>query len=399
MYEQYSERGADFAQGPCDWHEGESCDMAGPDEAGGEHMTCVTAGIPCVDSSTMNQHACGDGGRTFLCTSTFIAERKMFKEDWMWLECTWRWNCGLLQEQLPNSYKVHRLHMRGSDIGDTYDRPRCGCLALNQERLVLTRDVSEYLLWSGAEPVFPVEGFWSCSLDDEKREIKAIAERRVTAVGDQIRWEDVLLPSQRDRKVKYEEIVDMKRRTAKLLDDEHVIFDLDQDPRNGHGRMKLLSVSQATCYMPTLIQHQVLWHSGFKRPLMAIEHVKIHGWLVQPDEIEHFGCAAAWRSDLIAGRISHQHVINMMGDFWHIPVQGRFFMWFLSIVEFRDISLPRSPSPVAHGTPVTPRRCKRCFDMPLVQCKRARISIDSQDGSTSELDESCPSSFYNVPCF
>ena len=118
IYEQYSERGADFAQGPCDWHEGESCDMAGADEAGGEHMTCVTAGIPCVDSSTMNQHACGDGGRAFLRTSTFIAERKMFKEDWMWLECTWRWNCGLLQEQLPNSYKVHRLHMRGSDIGD-----------------------------------------------------------------------------------------------------------------------------------------------------------------------------------------------------------------------------------------------------------------------------------------
>ena len=108
IFEQYQSRGADMSRGPCDWHPGSCCDMFGVEDVadGAEvskaHLTCCTGGIPCVDSSTMNLHASGDGGRTFLCSSVFLAERAACQEDFICLERTWRWNCGLLQERLPS---------------------------------------------------------------------------------------------------------------------------------------------------------------------------------------------------------------------------------------------------------------------------------------------------------
>ena len=302
----------------------------------------------------------------------------------MWLECTARWNCGLLQERLPPKYAVHRLNVKGSDIGDTYDRPRCGCLAVNQERLVLTRGLNEYLTYAGAEPIFAVSGFWNCSEDDEQREIEALAKIRVVPVGHELSWEDVLLPSHRDRKSVYEAQVRQAVALGKMLRDEDVIFDLDQDPSNGHGRMKLLSVTQDKPFLPTLIQHGVIWNSTVGRPLSAIDMLKIHGWPVEPDECEYFGSAAAWRDNLHSGVLTHRQIISMMGDSWHIPVQGKWLMYLLSIIELRDLRMeaPRSPC--------TPERVFGKLQRPSPG-KRTRIHLDADDtdgeATSTELDE------------
>ena len=305
----------------------------------------------------------------------------------MWLECTARWNCGLLQERLPPKYAVHRLNVKGSDIGDTYDRPRCGCLAVNQEGLVLTRGLNEYLNYAGAEPIFPVSEFWNCSEDDERREIEAWSLKRVVPVGQDLTWFDVLLPSQRERKAVYDAQVQKAIALGKMLPDEEVVYDLDQDPTNGHGRLKLLSVTQDNLFLPTLIQHGVIWNSAVGRPLSAIDHLKCHGWPVEPDECSYFGSAASWRHNLNSGVLTHRQVISMMGDSWHIPAQGRWLMFLLSIVEIRDeqLEVPRSPC--------TPQRKFGKALRWLSPSKRNRISIDSDD---SEGEAVSPNSFLSM---
>ena len=395
IYKQYAQRGADMSRGDCDWHPGECCDMHGEGGLANEElMTSCTGGIPCVDSSTMNQHASGDGGRTFLCTSVFLAERAFCLEDWSWLECTYRWSTGLVRERMPPEYSVSRLSMKGSDVGDTYDRPRCGCLVMNERRLVLTRRLDEYLLYAGAEPIFPVNAFWNCSDDDQAREIEALSTKRVTPVDEDLTWHDVLLPSQRDRKRVYDAQIKTAIRLGKLLPHEPVVYDLDQNPAGGRGRMKFLSVSQKKCFLPTLIQHGVIWNTAHGRQLSAVDMLKVHGWPIEPEECKYFGSCASWRDNINAGLVSHNQVIAMCGDSWHIPVQGRFLMWLLSVLDLRETA------------PAVPRSPKAAFAQPLVLGKRARMFIDcddengiqvmSDDESDAEGEVASPNSWMSV---
>ena len=59
-------RGDELEFGPCDLHADCFCSLYGRTYCGGDRsLTGVTAGVTRVDSSTMNNFASGDGGRTY----------------------------------------------------------------------------------------------------------------------------------------------------------------------------------------------------------------------------------------------------------------------------------------------------------------------------------------------
>ena len=98
----YAQRGGALSCAPCDFHEGCFCDC--DDSRGdGEALSLrgVTGGVPCVDSSAMNNFASGDGGRTYAACVCFCAERGLLKEDFVWVECTERWSAGTLRDRFP----------------------------------------------------------------------------------------------------------------------------------------------------------------------------------------------------------------------------------------------------------------------------------------------------------
>ena len=304
----------------------------------------------------------------------------------MWLECTYRWNTGILRERLPEKFSVHRMMMQGKDVGDSYNRKRCGCLAINDSRVTLAHPLEDFLQYTGAVPEFPVSDFWQTSEEDQAREIEEWAIRRVVPVGDELSWKDVLLPSQRERKEAYNVQIEKLIRECKLLPGEAVLVDLDQNPAAGRGRMTTLSMAKRETFLPTLIQHQVLWNTETDSPLTALDHLKAHGWLVEEEECAFFGSCASWRADLISKTITHRQVISMMGDSWHIPLQGRWLMYLLSIMELRDNRLPRAP---------------KCFKARASSTEPVCIVLGDSyedDGASPETDElyESPSSMLSV---
>ena len=191
MDAKYAEQGRLFNTAPCDLHEDHYCDCH--DGGGGDEQSlyAVTGGVPCVDSSAMNNYASGDGGRTYAACVCFCAERAFLKDDFVWVECTERWSAGTLRDRLPADFFVYRATMCGKDIGDSYNRPRCGVLALNDARMCLALHSESYMEYAGARPTFAVPDFWQTLPEDQGREIRERAKTRVVPVDQDFDWEDI----------------------------------------------------------------------------------------------------------------------------------------------------------------------------------------------------------------
>ena len=64
----------------------------------------------------------------------------------------------------------------------------------------------------------------------------------------------------------------------------------------------------------------------------------------------------------------------MMGDSWHIPVQGKWLMWLLSVLERRECRLPSIP-----------KRWKSLASSSQWACIQLFNDDDAQDGASETI--------------
>ena len=351
--ELYNEGGYRFSRCKCDRHPHAQCPVGvniNDEDLDGEvlidsdedHMRAVTAGCPCVDNSAMNLFACGDGGRTFTASSLFLSERAYMREDWIYIECTPGWNCGLVRARLPSCFQVCRLTLRGEDVGDAYDRERMGCMAYNEEKHIVTVPLESYLDFVAARPAINVDEFWSSTLEEQDDEIREFLERRVHPVGIGdfgLNWDDIMLPSQKKRRLDYDMEYERKVREGHCFPGEVAIYDLDQQ-LGSHGRVLVDSIAGRPAKLPTLITHGCWWNRNKQTVLTAVDQLRVHGWPVTEAEMQEHGTIIDWKAELKNDLLKHKHVVQMMGDSWHIPVQGRFLMFWLSVLQERTYTPP-----------------------------------------------------------
>ena len=79
-------------------------------------------------------------------------------------------------------------------------------MAYNEEKHIVTVPLESYLDFAAALPAINVDEFWSSTLEEQDDEIREFLERRVHPVGIGdfgLNWDDVMLPSQKKRRLDY----------------------------------------------------------------------------------------------------------------------------------------------------------------------------------------------------
>ena len=217
---------------------------------------------------------------------------------------------------------------------------------------------------------------WCASVAEHHAERSELQQKRVVVVDRDTTWHDPLLPSQKERLGNY--IVGFQAMVASGVADpsDSFICDLDHNPwKWGTGAIK---VTAGTC-VPSLIQHGRLYHSSFQRPLSTLERCRVHCWPVTSAEIDAVGCLTDLQSMLLHQRVSHAQLTKMIGDSWHLRIQGMILMYAMASLELRDMKLRRM---------ITVEFASTDFSSP--PCKRGRHAVDS-DGIT-DPDVSTPGS-------
>ena len=136
-------------------------------------------------------------------------------------------------------------------------------------------------------------------------------------------------------------------RLGQCLPGELAIYDLDQQ-QGAHGRVLVDSVAGRAATLPTLIAHGCWWNRNkqtVQTVLTAIDQLRVHGWPVTAAEMEEHGTIIDWKNQLELNLLKHRQVLQMMGDSWHIPVQGQFLMFWLSVLRDRKYIPPTTAMP------------------------------------------------------
>ena len=189
------------------------------------------------------------------------------------------------------------------------------------------------------------------------------------AVGIDTTWHGLLLPSQKERLTNYTAGFRAMVASGDADPSDNFLCDLDHNPLKwGTGAIK---ITVDTC-LPTLIQHGVVWHSAFQRPLSALERCRCHCWPVTDTEIDAIGCLTDLRSMILHQRVTHPQLTKMTGDSWHLRIQGMILMYAMASLEFRDLKLRRM---------ITVEFASKDFSSP--PGKRGRHAVES-DAATDD---------------
>ena len=356
-------------------------------------IRAVSAGVPCKDISAMNLEASGDGGTTFTATSAFVSERGQLKEDLIICECTPRMDFGVVAESLQREgHQARAFPCRGRDVGDSYHRSRLDLLAISP-RMTLVGPLEDFLQQCGSQPRFLVNCFWANSVEEDRLEIKEWASKRVHPVDEELRWDDVLLPSHKLRRNDYHRHWRMLQDAGKCAESSNLIADLDQNCKTvfelddeddisaglDHRKRRRKSCG---CF-PTLITHGVAWNYELWRPMGALDWARAHSWPIDKVEVDHVGAAVNLKDMLMDGRLTHKSLQSLVGDSWAFRAQGMLLMWVISNLEFKS---------VVTGSP-SRDQCLQTVDAPddgdmadqfdSMIIDMLPIDIDTDDGSTN----------------
>ena len=295
-------------------------------EFGGKDViTVATAAPPCQDASLMNRgDGTGDAGRTMATTEICLQEASQCGHDVVYVECVKRWPLSLLSNALaPKGHRVLKMHLEGASVGDRYNRSRMGGLLLSPQ-VALTAPIESFL------DVFTIGSFFCASRKDEALELAEWRVRRSKPRGPSDPkfwdWEEVLLDTRVTRLAAYMKVRQDLVKAGKLGVDEAVVVDLDQNPAAGFGRM----VTARSASFPTLIRHGCHWSITDCRPLLAVKQAMMHCWPITASEITAVGSVVSIGDLLKSGALSCHSLVAMLGDSWHLRVQGMFMMWMLA---------------------------------------------------------------------
>ena len=69
-----------------------------------------------------------------------------------------------------------------------------------------------------------------------------------------------------------------------------------------------------------------------RRPLLAREMARLHGWPIEDSELAKCGSVVPGgiRSLLFSNKLTCVQLCSMIGDSWHLRVQGCFWMFLLA---------------------------------------------------------------------
>lgn len=318
---------------------------AGPDDDsdvefdGKDLITFSTAAPPCKDASLMNRgEGVGDAGRTVATTEIFLQEAARCSHDVYYVECTRRWSLALLRDVLLD-HRVFKVHLEGSMLGDRYNRLRLGGIALGP-RVALTSPLEDFLevVGQSVSDEITVGSFFCATKDEEAVELSEWRQRRSVPRSQSDAsfwdWTEVLLESHKTRLASYEqlrvELVDAKKLDAGA----DLVVDLDQNPQTGFGRYMSEQSSFAT-----LLRHGTLWSMKHRRPLLAVEMAKLHCWPTTSRDLAEVGGVVSIGHLLQSASLSCNSLVQMLGDGWHLRVQGSFIMWLLSSLTRTSASI------------------------------------------------------------
>ena len=130
IMQQYDNSAGSMMSAPCSFHDG-CCHIVDRDYSRyiGGHMQSLTeirfnsAGIPCDDITNMGNRE-GDAGQTAIIHAAWVAERRVFEEDIILVECSKEWNADHLTTRLQDSHSICTCIVRSGETGDLVDRAR-----------------------------------------------------------------------------------------------------------------------------------------------------------------------------------------------------------------------------------------------------------------------------------
>ena len=304
-------------------------------------LTIGTAAPPCVDASMMNSQAYGDAGRTFACGCAYLAEARQMNNAINLVECTPRWPVAQLQTAMQkHGHVTRRFILKGSALGDLYDRPRCVGLALASD-LLLYSPLEDFVKEMADAPnnKFTLSSFFVATPEELKVQMEEFRSDRCCerAITDPLFWDwaEILLPSQRSRLCDYTTLHSQMVMSGKIGANAAAICDLDQNCGSGHGRL--------TCdgqKFPSLLRHGMHWHLRLGRPLVATELARVHSWPVTAAECEAVGSICCIQSRVVSGEFRCKDLVKCIGDGWHMKAFGTFWLWLLANVIRTSDKLP-----------------------------------------------------------
>ena len=312
-----------------------------------DQLKVATGAPPCTDNSTMNVSQPGDAGDTYLVTQQFICEQSISGNDWIYCECTPRWQVSLMSTILePKGYVIHKFVLEDKAVGYRYNRRRVGALAMDS-RIEMIVPFERHVEQAGSRvnDDFGADQFFMATEAEERQEMKEWrALRRVPAdplAADYPNWDAVLLESQRVRLKAYSEQHAKLIREGRLLKDDDFIVDLDQNPAVSTGR----SFHSDSASAATMITHGCFWRFRHKRPLLASEQGRMHAWPWTAEERARVGTVCSIPCLLNEGHVCCRDLSMMVGDSWSLRTQGSFLMWMLSSSRSTKFAtIPRSLS-------------------------------------------------------
>lgn len=195
----------------------------------------------CTDISNMNSSDPGDGGDALPSWVAFFEDCTLAQDGIAFVECTPRFLFGLLAAANDHC-TTHRLELRGGQICDIYDRPRCIGWSLRHD-IKLHTPLEDLLMTVGRmrNPKLGLNDMFMATFAEllagmsEWRKLRG-CHREVTDILFR-EWKGVILQSPRACLDKF--IIDHRRLVCigKLAPNGDAICVLEQSPNSSHGRV------------------------------------------------------------------------------------------------------------------------------------------------------------------
>ena len=196
-------------------------------------------------------------------------------------------------------------------------------------------DPSLFLEYFGRQCKLPVSSLFCSTDSDHEEEFCEYAKGRVTPVSGERIWEDVMLPSMKDRLrlyIKKYGLLCTDPRTGKI---RHAIVCLNHNP-NSRPRI-CLNPSEVGSYLFNLTHHGFFFHTELWRPMLTLEWAFAHHIITSLDATVAKRDVVDVRSVMGQGIVKRAQVRALAGLGWHEGAIGSWLMFLLASVELKSL--------------------------------------------------------------
>ena len=202
---------------------------------------------------------------------------------------------------------------------------------------MLVEDLADFYKVCGFDAGFSFEYLFDSPQDLSDLERAEFENTRVHAVPEHdgpVDWEELLLPSQRSRLERYNDLHRHRLSNGRTFSDEFVTYDLDHEP----CKRARLSKTGGVCTgnQGCLISHGCIWSPGKKCWLQASGWARAHVYPVTAAEFQCVEFPLDIAKLLRSETLSSAEVKSMIGNGWHLRSMGLFLMYLLGSIQPRE---------------------------------------------------------------